>query len=99
MVDVGQHVGASALQASAQLGQLFQPGGNCGAQGVDDRGFASRSVVPPDTPENLVSRSTASGRAEHDGDAGRRPGKGVDRMTMTCELVWLQRHGGTGPVA
>ncbi len=38
MVEVGQHVGASALQGSAELGQLVEPGGNCGAQGVDDRG-------------------------------------------------------------
>jgi hypothetical protein len=46
MVDVGQHVGASALEASAQLGQLFQPGGNCGAQGVDDRGHDGLSAAP-----------------------------------------------------
>src|ERR1700730_3161383 len=46
MVEVGQHVGASALQASAQLGELFQPGGNCGAQGVDDRGHHGLSAAP-----------------------------------------------------
>jgi hypothetical protein len=27
-------------------GQLFQPGGNCGAQGVDDRGHHGLSMAP-----------------------------------------------------
>jgi hypothetical protein len=46
MVEVGQHVGASALQGSPELGQLFRPGGNCGAQGVDDRGHHGLSAAP-----------------------------------------------------
>jgi hypothetical protein len=46
MVEVGQHVRASVLQGSAQLGQLVRPGGNCGAQGVDDRGHHGLSAAP-----------------------------------------------------
>jgi hypothetical protein len=34
VIEVGQQVGASALQGSAELGQLFQPGGDCGVQKV-----------------------------------------------------------------
>ncbi len=46
MVEVGQHVGASALQGSAELGQTSRPGGTCGAQGVDDRGHRGLSPAP-----------------------------------------------------
>ena len=42
----GQHVGVSALPGSAELGQLFQPGGNCGTLGIDDRGHHGLSAAP-----------------------------------------------------
>jgi hypothetical protein len=46
VVEVGEHVGAAALQGSAELGQLFQPGGNSGTQGIDDRGHHGLSAAP-----------------------------------------------------
>jgi hypothetical protein len=51
MIEVGQHVGASALQGSAKLCQRMGPGGNCGAQGVYDH----RLSTAPNPGRNLLA--------------------------------------------